>query len=401
MGPQIFLVVVLAATIGCRQQPSTILKDSPEQVLARLNNVGHAVDASLGGGKVRYLGFEVMPEGALPGDQVTVLHYWYANGPLEAPYRVFVHGLVQGAMGWVDHGDHMPVPSPDQWPVNLVVRDEHVLRLPERLPADAVELRVGLYLGNDRLPVDDARKHDGTNRIRAGKFSVSGEPLPLPSYYAPRLSVAPKLDGKIEDAEWGGAPWIEEFKKSRGDGSSSLKTRARLAWDPDHLYLAFEAEDPDIQAPQKKRDDPVYQHEALEIFVDPKGTGDYVELQASPRAVLFDAAFTGGPRRNMQVEFDARYEVGVATNGTIDDPQDRDVGWSTEWAIDVASLPGGEKLGTDSLRRINLFRIAKDRIGGRQVVDESAWSPPLMGDFHNLERFGLLRFTEHVGDATR
>ncbi len=394
---------IVTALAGCRGgRSSSVLSETPEQVLARLERDGSRVDATLGSGAVRYLGFEAFPSGALPGDEVTLVHYWVATQQLDRPYRVFVHFLLQGARGWVPHGDHDPLPSPPRWPIGSVIRDEHRVRLPAELPADRLELRVGLYDRDDRMPVDGEANNDGDDRIRAGGFEVSGTARPVPEYHAPRLKKPPALDGRIDEAEWGGAPWIEGFEKSVGRGLSNLSTRARLAWDPDHLYLAIIVEDPDIQGTLNDRDAPIYLQEAVEIFIDPtRSRRDYVELQVSPRGTLFDAAFSGGPRRNMTTAFNARYQVAVAIDGTLNDPADVDRSWTTEWSIEVASIPGVvEKIKGGTNWRINLFRVAKDRNGGRQVPDESAWSPPLMGDFHNLERFGELWFDDADSTAT-
>ena len=394
----IVIPAVLLAACSDRNQPSTVLTETPEQVLAQLAKSGHAVNAMLGGGRVQYLGFEVLPERALPGDEVRLIHYWTARVPLDRPYRVFVHALIQGAAGWLPHGDHLPIPSPKHWPVGKVIRDEHPLVLPEILPADEVELRVGLYLGNDRLTVDRAETQDGQNRILAGHFKVAGAPIPLPSYHAPRLTRPPSLDGKIDDREWGQAPWIDGFFASRGDRPSSLKTRVRIAWDAEHVYVAWDAEDPDLQATFTRRDDPVYREEAIEMFIDPARTRrDYVELETSPTGVIFDSRFTGGPRQNPDPSFNAGFTVKVVAEGTLNDSYDRDGGFRAEWQIDVATLPEAKvPLTVDTCWLINLFRIAKDRVNGREAPDESAWSPPLMGDFHNLERFGDLCFTDET-----
>jgi hypothetical protein len=390
------LVAVLVAACGGKRLPSTIMAETPGAVLSRLTTGGHAVDAALGGGRVRYLGFEALPEGALPGDEVRLTHYWVATAALDRPYRVFVHSLVQGAAGWIEHGDHLPVPSPDHWPDGKVVRDEHVLHLPARLPGDEVELRVGLYLGNERLKVDRVEQQDGQDRVLAGRFRVSGTPVPIPSYRAPRLLSPPTFDGRIDDKEWGQAPWIEGFSTSRGDRVSSVKTRMRVAWDRTHVYVAWELEDRDLVGTMTKRDEPIYREEAVEMFIDPtRSKLNYVELQTSPAGVIFDAKFTGGARRHPDPSYDAGFTAKVVTEGTLNNPTDVDRGYRAEWQIDVASIPEATSpLTAGTCWRVNFFRIAKDRVQGRELTDESAWSPPLMGDFHNLERFGDLCFTD-------
>ena len=58
------------------------------------------------------------------------------------------------------------------------------------------------------------------------------------------------------------------------------------------------------------------------------------------------------------------------------------------------SASGGGTITAGDSWRINLFRVSKDRARGGTRNDESAWSAPLMGDFHNLERFGQLSFAQ-------
>jgi hypothetical protein len=391
--PVLVTTLLASCTAG---SPSTVRDDPPEEILARLKTTGRAMNAPMGGGAVRYLGFEAWPEGALPGDAVTVVHWWYAERKLDRSYRVFVHGLVAGARGWMPHGDHDPVPPADEWPPGKVIRDEHRLDLPARIPGDAVELRVGLYAGDYRLPVDQPHQHDGANAIRAGRIPVGGTPVPLPTYSAPKLAKPLLLDGVLTDAEWGGAPWIDGFMLADASGPSALRTRARLAWDATHLYLGFSADDPDLLGGMTERDQPIYREEALEIFVDPDGDGlGYEELQVSPRNVQFDASFSGGARRNMRTEWNARYSSAVKLDGTVEPPSnapasDADRGWSAELAIEIASLPDAKPPEPGARWKMNLFRIAKDRVAGEMQRDESAWSPPLQGDFHNLDRFGEL-----------
>ncbi|MBI5509168.1 MAG: carbohydrate-binding family 9-like protein [Deltaproteobacteria bacterium] len=391
--------------LGCvsERQPSTILAEPPASVRARLEAQQHLVDRTLGGGGVRYLGFEALPEGALPGSEVRVVHYWVAERPVDRPYRVFVHALVDGAFGLIPHGDHAPIPSPEHWPVGKVIRDEHSLSLPELLPAAAVELRVGLYEGDRRLPVDDPASQDGQDRLRAGRFKVAGTPMPRPVYQASKVREAPLIDGKLDDAAWTSGPWIEGFLLSRGDRPSRLETAVNVVWDDTRVYVAFKAEDPDLRATYRNRDEPIYREEAVEMFIDPTASGkSYIELQTSPAGVVFDARFKGGPRQGFDSRYDAGLVAAVAARGTLNDSTDKDDGFGVEWALDLATVPDAvAPIARGSCWKVNFFRIAKDQAGGAVIADESAWSPPLAGDFHNLERFGDLCFSDGGDRAAR
>jgi len=178
-----------------------------------------------------------------------------------------------------------------------------------------------------------------------------------------------------------------------GPAAPDRSTLARLAWDEEALYVAFEATDPEISERFDARDAPIYEHEAVELFLMPRRDGPllgpYYEFQASPGGVRFDAAFVG-PRRGMDRSFDPPFQVGTQIDGTPDgQPGDRK--WISEWRIPWAGLHGGPSPRVGEVWKGNLFRI--DRSRGRPD-DYQAWSAPLAGDFHRTKRFGFLEFVD-------
>jgi hypothetical protein len=94
----------------------------------------------------------------------------------------------------------------------------------------------------------------------------------------------------------------------------------------------------------------------------------------------------------MNVGFDAGQEVGTSRDGTLDDDRP-DRGWTSEWVVPFARLPGVDGAPAPGAEwRMNAFRIEKHHRDGRLESEYTAWSPPRVGDFHALERFGRLRF---------
>jgi hypothetical protein len=288
-----------------------------------------------------------------------------------------------------------------------VYAGKRTIALPSHIPGITLELRIGMYAGNDRLGVDDAQIDDGQRRVRAGRIAVRGTPMPLPFYEVAKADEPPTVDGDI--SEWHGVAPLDAFTRSRGDAPSRWRTTARLTYDHTYLYVAWDAQDPDVRGSMREHDQPIYREEAVEMFIDARGDGsEYVELQSSPLGVTFDAAFAGGARRNMDVHFDADFAAACKVRGTVNDSSDTDDGWSCEWRVGLASIRGVTMPITPSTRwRANFFRIAKDSAsrvpgetgGDRVISDESAWSPPLQGDFHNLERFGTLAFLARIRDG--
>ena len=88
--------------------------------------------------------------------------------------------------------------------------------------------------------------------------------------------------------------------------------------------------------------------------------------------------------------------------GTLNKRDDQDKGWLAEIAIPLADVNGLAKDGVkvppklgDSWR-LNMFRMDSPE-GKPQLA--SAWSPPLVGDFHALDKFGEIVFADEKGQV--
>jgi hypothetical protein len=203
------------------------------------------------------------------------------------------------------------------------------------------------------------------------------------------------VDGDLSD--WEGIPTVGDFTLSDGSGPAARQTRARMCWDDAHLYIAFESDDPDIWGTYFNRDDTIYEEEVVEAFIDPDSDLKvYFEFQTSPHGTLFDAIIHNptGDRKDMRgdTSWDCEgWKVAVKVDGTLDNRDDLDKGWTVEWAIPFASLgtaPHTPRQDGDTWR-INLYRI--DRT---PEVEYSCWSPTLAvpANFHVPTQFGKLVF---------
>lgn len=209
-------------------------------------------------------------------------------------------------------------------------------------------------------------------------------------YEAPKLAAPPTIDGALDDAAWNDVPWTEEFLRSNVRATARHKTRAKLAWDDRFLYLAFEAEDDEILTPFDADDSNMYESEVVELFVDADGNQrTYDEIELNPRDRLFDARFPAR-RQRMDLPWASGTRHAVKVDGTVNDASDVDRGWTAELAVPIGNLsavPHVPPLPGDRWR-INLYRLDH----GRGFVEGLAWSPPLVGDFHALDKFGTLVF---------
>lgn len=170
-----------------------------------------------------------------------------------------------------------------------------------------------------------------------------------------------------------------------GSGPPHQATWVRLGWDEEALHVRFDCEDRDAWGTFRKRDDPLWQEEVVEVFLaageeDPV---DYAEFEVSPLGMVFDARIHNPTslRKDMtaDVAWDCpglRWQVGRGAAR-----QD----WWAELAIPWPGLAAGRP----RLWRANFYRVERPRDG---EVEYSAWSPTLTSpaDFHKPARFGVL-----------
>ena len=205
------------------------------------------------------------------------------------------------------------------------------------------------------------------------------------------------VDGDLSD--WQGIPTVGDFIVSDGSGPAARQTRARMCWDDAYLYISFDSDDPDIWGTLFNRDEKIYEEEVVEAFIDPDSDlVRYYEFQMSPHGTLFDAIIDNptGLRRDIGVNttWDCEgWKVGLKVDGTLDNREDVDKGWTAEWAIPFASLetaPNTPPRDGDSWR-INLYRI--DRT---PTAEFSCWSPTMESpaNFHVPACFGRIVFRE-------
>ncbi|MFH1132114.1 MAG: carbohydrate-binding family 9-like protein, partial [Pseudomonadota bacterium] len=205
----------------------------------------------------------------------------------------------------------------------------------------------------------------------------------------------------LDDAIWLKVASSGAFVNTMTGGTVDIRTDAKLAWDDKFLYVAFNSMDSDIWGTFKKRDDELWTQEAVEVFLDANSDGkDYVELQVSPAGVIFDS-YLPSYRKN-ENDWNSKLQAKVSVDGTLNKRTDKDKGWTVEMAIPWSDVKGK---GTYDLKlppavgdvwRINMFRVDSP---SEKVSLAAAWSAPLVGDFHKLDRFGELVFGDENGKA--
>ena len=327
-------------------------------------------------------------------------------------WRLFVH--LDGTPDKKTHlnADHVPVngkyPVP-LWKSGEIIRDTHKVVVPASWPADKVTIYVGLWKGSARFGVTGG-KQDGQNRVlavelptKAGAMSTAPPAAPAKRLIARKLPAGTtiNIDGKLDEPAWKDASLAGPFVNTMDGSPAAQAASAKVLWDDQNLYVAFDFADTDIWGSLEKHDDKIYTQEAAELFIDPDGDGQtYVELQVSPRNVTFDS-WLPAYRQNDNA-WDAPMKTAVQVSGTLNKRDDTDTGWTVEMMIPLTAVKGRlttvkgvpPQVGTEW--RVNFFRM--DLPAGKPQAG-TAWSPPLRGDFHALDKFGTLVFGDETGNV--
>ena len=235
--------------------------------------------------------------------------------------------------------------------------------------------------------------------LTAPTGALPGEPK-IPEYVCHKVTTPITIDGLLNEPAWKRAATTGRFTSWSDKFIPRYETQVRVLWDDQHLYIAFECEDGDIEATMKERDANLWEeHEIAEVFIDPGNTQrTYYEFGITPLNAVDDLIIPDfGAHASLAGRkcWDCKGMVtAVKVNGTLNDPKDVDKGWTVEMAMPLVNFDGAPHLPPKpgDVWRINFYRW-ENSFG---KVELQAWSPTLgpSPNPHVPRRFGCLRFVE-------
>lgn len=410
------LAVLIPAASGCVSQDddkptAEDMKMVQQNILKTAPTPKYPANADLDG-KVTYVGFDVSPDPVEPGKDAKLTHYWKVNSAPGEGWRLFVH--ISGPNGVSQmNTDHGPVRGKypvSQWKAGEIIRDEHTIRLPATWAHSKMEVHTGLWKGNTRMPIKSGPK-DSEGRVTLAVSTSGGKVVAPRKRLLVRKAAKPiKVDGKLDEADWKDAASTGPFVNTLTGTPVELRTEAKLLWDAKNLYIAVENADPDAWSNLTKHDDKLWTQEADEVMIDADGDGkSYIELQVAPNGTTFDTYLPKyreyedslDPKRK-KYAWDSKMKVAVKVDGTINKREDTDRSWTVEMAIPLEDAKGeaatGPKVPPElgDVWRVNLFRMDMPQNKPQMAA---GWSPPMVGDFHALDRFGEIVFADEKGNV--
>ena len=166
-------------------------------------------------------------------------------------------------------------------------------------------------------------------------------PPPLLQVVCSRATGPIAVDGKPDDAAWGDALRVTEFRLWKTYGKPTESTAVRFCYDDRFLYALFECRDPDIFTLYAERDDRLWESDCVELFFLPDTQrAIYYEFEFAPNNAVFDARMvntgSGGFRR--WAAWNSELQAAATIHGTLNDWTDRDESYCVEIAIPVSAF---------------------------------------------------------------
>jgi hypothetical protein len=239
--------------------------------------------------------------------------------------------------------------------------------------------------------------------------AVFAQQTPL-RYTCLRAASPLRIDGLLDDAAWRSAPWTPMFVDIEGSVKPRprFQTRAKMLWDDQFLYVAAELEEPHVWATLTEHDSVIFRDNDFEVFLNPSGDGlNYFEFEINALNTGWDL-FLPKPYR-ARGRADNAWEIpglktAVAIDGTLNNPADRDRGWTVEiafpWTAFALRAPV-KRPKPDDEWRVNFSRVEWQTVvsDGRYIKvagakeDNWVWSPQGEVDMHIPSKWGYVRFS--------
>lgn len=261
-----------------------------------------------------------------------------------------------------------------------------------------------------------------------------------PDYIAHKISGAIVVDGNISKPVWQAAKWSNRFVDMVTGVPGMYSTKSAIVWNDTHIYFAFDAEEPFLEANLTKRDSIIFVENDLELLID--GRDCYYELEVNAANTIYevffiwkDAFLKGGqfdlpqfdvhqmeaytfggdydrsgesfwkgrhPRgiRWAFTNFDlAGLETAVQLDGSLNDHRDIDKGWSLEIGIPWSSmglLANGRSIPPQDGDTWNMFlgRFQKLITSGQELFPHPAMAMTSHGiyDTHLPDKWSKILF---------
>lgn len=245
--------------------------------------------------------------------------------------------------------------------------------------------------------------------VATGILNPAAADVPEPlAYECLRVAGPIHVDGKLDDPAWQNAPWTSDFVDIEGDAKPrpKFRTRVKMLWDDQYLYIAAELEEPEVKATLTERDSVIFKDNDFEVFIKPlPDTRSYYEFEINALNTGWDLFLPkpynedGQPDNSWDIE---GLKTATAVQGTLNKAGDKDRGWTVEIAYPLSAFASRQAVPLPrhgTTWRINFSRV--EWTAGQAKEDNWVWSPQGVIDMHVPGRWGYLRFSGNTSTLNK
>ncbi|MGO4696798.1 hypothetical protein BK120_28505 [Paenibacillus sp. FSL A5-0031] len=212
--------------------------------------------------------------------------------------------------------------------------------------------------------------------------------MEVPAFQESKTYLCRQVPISIEDAGFGAIHWDSFDAIELVDTVTAMqpkeRTEVRACWSQNYLHIRYLCKDSHVVSDFTIRDEPLYEQDVVELFIDEDGTGHrYLELEVSPNNVVFDALIANdGEAEITSTDLAWRFE-GIQT--TVETSGDAERIYFVHIPVENFKKPLEQGLSW----RVNFYRIDEDKHGNREF---QAWQATKAINFHLPRKFGRLLF---------
>lgn len=218
----------------------------------------------------------------------------------------------------------------------------------------------------------------------------------LPRQVINRADSPVTIDGRLDEPAWRNAAEFGDFAFPWWTSGRQEQTVARMLWDDQFLYVAYQCDDAHVSAEQTEHDSKVYLDDCVELFTAPNSQrpNDYFNIEMNVNGAILDRHHPNGPGTPETPNWNSQgIQIATTVNGTLNDDSDTDRGWVLEVAIPFANFQ--HVTGRDHPQDGDVWHLNLNRLGGKTNPQHSQWSPGHTEKpaFHRPESFGRVTFS--------
>lgn len=219
------------------------------------------------------------------------------------------------------------------------------------------------------------------------------------SYECYRAKKPIQIDGKLKDRAWRAAAWTTNFVDIEGSVKPKprFRTRVKMLWDDNYLYIAAELQEPDVKARLTKHDSVIFHDNDFEVFLKPSAEEPgYFEFEMNALNTGWDLYLNKPYRKGGKADNSWNIpglKTAVSIRGTLNKSDDKDHGWIVEMAFPWSAFATREsvtKPNVGDVWRANFSRV--EWKAGQSKEDNWVWSPQGVINMHVPEHWGYLNF---------